>query len=80
MKFVNHSLNSINISSRHFQSMKPRLVIMVLVSSCFTDILTQKADGLPESWHDTVIRVMNGLFSIRKDWYIRNHIPWDESF
>lgn len=33
-----------------------------------------------ESWHDCVIRVVQGVFSIRKDWYIRNHINWDEDF
>ena len=33
-----------------------------------------------EWWPDTVIRVVEGTFSIRKDWYIKNHIPWDESF
>jgi hypothetical protein len=27
-----------------------------------------------------VIRVINGVFSIRKDWYAKNHIQWDEDF
>lgn len=39
-----------------------------------------KQDGSKESWNDVVIRVTEGTFSIRKDWYIRNHIPWDEDF
>lgn len=33
-----------------------------------------------EHWHDTVIRVIEGTFSIRKDWYVRNRIRWDEGF
>lgn len=33
-----------------------------------------------EQWSDTVIRVINGLFSIRKDWYLKNQIKWDEDF
>lgn len=33
-----------------------------------------------EWWPDTVLRVVSGTFSIRKDWYVKNHIPWDESF
>lgn len=33
-----------------------------------------------ESWSDVVIRVINGIFSIRKDWYVKNHITWDERF
>lgn len=32
-----------------------------------------------ESWADTVIRVINGIMSIRKDWYLKNHILWDEN-
>ncbi len=31
-----------------------------------------------EHWGDTVLRVINGTFSIRKNHYVRNHIPWDE--
>ena len=33
-----------------------------------------------ENWADCVIRVINGVFSIRKDWYAKNHIQWDEDF
>jgi ribonucleoside-triphosphate reductase len=33
-----------------------------------------------ESWADTVLRVIDGIFSIRKDWYVRNHIRWSESY
>ncbi len=32
-----------------------------------------------ENWHDTCLRVINGTFTIRKDHYLKNHIPWDES-
>lgn len=31
-----------------------------------------------EHWFDTVLRVVNGTFTIRKDHYVKNHIPWDE--
>src|SRR4051812_49335708 len=37
-----------------------------------------KKDGGQESWHDVVIRVIERLFSIRKDWYVKNHILWEE--
>ena len=33
-----------------------------------------------EAWNDTVIRCIEGTISIRKDWYIKNHINWDEDF
>jgi ribonucleoside-triphosphate reductase len=37
-------------------------------------------DGGKENWLDVVIRCIEGVFSIRKDWYIKNHISWDEEF
>lgn len=39
-----------------------------------------KQNGDQENWNDVIIRVTEGTFSIRKDWYIKNHIPFDESF
>lgn len=33
-----------------------------------------------ETWADVVHRVVNGVFSIRKDWYVKNRITWDEVF
>lgn len=39
-----------------------------------------KADGSQENWHDVVVRVINGTMSIRKDWYKRNYIDWDEAY
>lgn len=35
-------------------------------------------DGRQESWADTVIRVINGVFSIRKNHYQQNRLPWHE--
>ena len=37
-------------------------------------------NGKKEGWNDVVIRVMNGTFTIRKDWYIKNGIKWDEEY
>lgn len=37
-------------------------------------------NGGQENWHDVVTRVINGCFSIRKDWYKKNFIHWDESY
>ena len=36
----------------------------------------QKANGGQETWGDTVLRVTEGVFSIRKDHFIRNHLRW----
>jgi len=35
-------------------------------------------NGKQEQWADTVIRVINGVISIRKDWYYKMHLPWYE--
>ncbi len=37
-------------------------------------------EGKQETWADLVIRVTSGCFSIRKDFYIKNNIPWDEEY
>lgn len=39
-----------------------------------------KKDGGQETWNDVVVRVINGVISIRKDHYIRNGLTWDEIF
>lgn len=39
-----------------------------------------KQNNDQENWNDVINRVTEGTFSIRKDWYIKNHIPWNESF
>jgi ribonucleoside-diphosphate reductase alpha chain len=37
-----------------------------------------KPDGGQEMWHDTVIRVTEGILSIRKDHFIKNRLAWDD--
>jgi ribonucleoside-triphosphate reductase (thioredoxin) len=39
---------------------------------------SREAFGKQERWLDTVVRVVNGVFSIRKDWYRRRGVRWDE--
>jgi ribonucleoside-triphosphate reductase (thioredoxin) len=41
---------------------------------------SRNINGKQENWADCVIRVINGIFSIRKDWYIKNHITWDSKY
>lgn len=48
---------------------------------CHNTYSRLKEDGSQEQWPDTVIRVINGVMSIRKDWYIRKMgLPWDEAY
>jgi ribonucleotide reductase alpha subunit len=37
-----------------------------------------KHNGRQENWADVVVRVINGVLSIRKEHYVRNRIEWDE--
>lgn len=43
-------------------------------------VLGQEHWTSQENWADTVIRVVNGTFTIRKDWYLKNGIKWDEDW
>src|SRR5690348_4098815 len=35
-------------------------------------------EGTQEAWADTVIRVVEGVISIRKWWCVTHRLPWDE--
>lgn len=37
-----------------------------------------KKDGSQEHWADTVIRVTEGVFSIRKDYYLKHNLGWND--
>jgi len=39
-----------------------------------------KPDGTQEHWPDTVIRVVNGVMSVRKDHYLRSRLEWKEEY
>ena len=39
-----------------------------------------KEDGTHEGWGETVVRVIEGVFSIRKDHYVQNALEWDEAY
>lgn len=39
-----------------------------------------KPNGEQETWADTVIRVVEGILSIRKWWFVSHRLPWDEAY
>lgn len=39
----------------------------------------KKADGSNENWAEVVIRVVEGVLSIRKDFYIKHYLSWKDS-
>lgn len=38
-----------------------------------------KPDGSKERWHEVCERVINGMYSIQKEWVQGNRLPWDEA-
>ena len=38
----------------------------------------RKNDGSKEKWHETCRRVIEGTFTIQKDWCKENRLPWNE--
>ena len=38
----------------------------------------KKKDGSQEHWADTVIRVTEGILSVRKDYYLKHNLGWDD--
>lgn len=38
----------------------------------------KREDGTKETWVDVCRRVIEGMFSIQKDWATNNRLPWDE--
>jgi len=40
----------------------------------------RKEDGSQEHWADTVIRVTNGVMSVRKQHYVNSRLHWDEGY
>jgi ribonucleoside-diphosphate reductase alpha chain len=38
-----------------------------------------KPDGTQEHWADTVVRVINGVMSVRKSHYVLSHLAWEEA-
>jgi len=44
----------------------------------YYDHYSRVINGVKETWPDTVIRIIEGIFSIRKDWYIKTGVRWDE--
>lgn len=64
----------------HLRHKKPQFGFYPFGEAVYYRTYSRNIDGVQEHWPDTVIRVINGTFSIRKDWYIKNHIHWDEAY
>jgi adenosylcobalamin-dependent ribonucleoside-triphosphate reductase len=38
-----------------------------------------KEDGTKETWSDVCLRVINGMYSLQKDWAKQNRLPWSDA-
>jgi ribonucleotide reductase alpha subunit len=38
-----------------------------------------KEDGTKERWHEVCRRVVEGMYSIQKDWALKNKLPWNSN-
>jgi ribonucleoside-triphosphate reductase len=50
------------------------------ITNWLKNLLNTAPDTVQESWFDVVVRVINGTLSIRKDWYKKASIEWDEAY
>lgn len=72
--YVNHRFQLLSSFVEHIQELKPKFGYNGFGEVIFYTRYSRKG----ESWNDCVIRVINGVMSIRKDWYLKNHIKWEE--
>lgn len=61
------------------RSMKPEFGYNGFGEFLFYRTYSRKEEGKnQENWADCIVRVINGVFSILKDWHVRSNLRWDE--
>ncbi len=78
--FVTHRFHLHPYTIDMLRDMEPRFGYNGFGELTFWRTYSRNINGRQENWHDVVIRVIEGTFSIRKDWYIKNHIGWNEDY
>lgn len=80
MSYVDERFILNPITKRHLRSLNPDFgfdgVGAIVYYRSYSRL---KLDGSQEHWADTIIRVVEGVMAIRKDWYSKNGIQWDEN-
>lgn len=78
--YVTHRFELSQTTQGYIQSLKPAFGYNGFGEFIFYRTYSRvKKDGGQETWADVVIRVTNGTMSIRKDWYLKTGIVWDET-
>ena len=76
--YIDHFFQVSKDTEMHIRSLKPEFgsaLGEVVYMRTYSRI---KSDGTQERWHDTVLRVINGTFSILKDHMIKHHLHWSD--
>src|SRR6516165_5111699 len=79
MSFLEEEFKLKEETKNHLFSLSPQFGFNQLGYVVFLRTYSRvKADGNPESWADVVIRVTEGIFSIRKNHFIKNRLSWND--
>lgn len=79
--FVEHRFSLKDTTADYIRSLVPKFGYNGFGEIVFYRTYSRiKKDGGQESWADVVIRVTEGTYSIRKDFYKKNYIPWNEEY
>ena len=65
---------------RYIHKLVPRFGFNGVGETVYYRTYSRFANDTQEVWADTIIRVINGIFHIRKDHYIKNKLEWDEKY
>lgn len=79
--FINFRFTLDEDTKSYLRSLKPQFGFGGFGEAVFYRTYSrQKVDGSQEHWGDVVIRVVEGVMSIRKDWYFKHGLEWDENY
>ena len=81
MTFIEHFYTLPSEIKKHLKSQKAQFGFGNLGETVYKRTYSrQKFNGKQEEWSDTIIRVVEGTISTRKDHYIKNNIEWDQKY
>jgi ribonucleotide reductase alpha subunit len=77
--FVRHRFKLSPATVTHIHSLQPKFGFNGFGEAVYYRTYSRKKDdGSQENWADTVLRVTEGILSIRKDHHLKNHLSWND--
>lgn len=83
------TINFIKLNKNDYFKLQKDTKKAILGHPCDMDLIGQfvfyrtysrtMKNGEQESWNDVVIRVIEGIMTIRKNWYFINNLEWDDN-